>query len=143
MLDTEKEACLILGEVAATLSLAYNLVKKERSKQLLPTLQNELLAVRSEIETSAHEFDLARLSSLMAESNIGTENSKSATKLASNVGSAALRLACAFVRHASLKVGSANPWGVNKLALDGLIQLGDMLSALAAYEESSSKGEST
>lgn len=132
MLDTEKEACLILDEATAILSLAYNLAGKEKVKQTIPVVQNELLALKNEINTRDHSFDPARVSALVAD--IGAD-SKPAPKLAINQGSAALDLAAARVRHAAGKVGLINPWGMNQLAFDNLNKLADVLYELARGEE--------
>jgi len=132
MLDTEKEACLILDEAVATLSLASNLVKKGKVKQTIPVVQNEILILKNEINTRDHSFDPMKVSALIAD--IGAD-SKPAPKLATNQGSAALDLAAARVRHAAGKVGLINPWGVNQLAFDNLNKLADVLYELARGEE--------
>ncbi len=94
MQDTEKEACLILEEAAATLSLAHNLVKKEKVKQMIPAVQNELIALRDVINTNTPCFDPVRVSELLSKIDIRTDSPQPLTRLAANVGSAALDLAC-------------------------------------------------
>ena len=134
MLDTEKEACLMLDEATATLSLAYNLVKKEKVKQVVPAVQNELVALRDIISASASSFDPIRVNALVTE-NVKADSPKHPTKLTLNLGSAALDLACAKVRHAIVKAGSLNPWGIVTVAMDNLNKLADVLNALARDEE--------
>jgi cob(I)alamin adenosyltransferase len=138
MLDTEKEASSILDEAAATLSLAYNLVKKGKVKEIIPALQKELLALRNEINTSAHAFDPAGVNALVTQVDMHADSLKSPIRLATTLGSATLDLACAKIRHATFKVSLANPWGMNKLAFDNLNKLADVLCALARDEERSS-----
>ena len=136
MQDTEKEACLILEEAAATLSLAYNLVKKEKVKQMIPAVQNELLALRNEINTNAHCFDPVTVSELVTKIDIKRDSPQPFTRLAANLGSAALELAYANVRHAAGKIiQSSHPWALNKIAFDSLNKLANVLYALARDEE--------
>lgn len=136
MQDTEKEACLILEEAAAALSLAYNLVKKEKVKQMIPAVQNELSALRNEINTNAHGFDPVRVSELVSKIDIKRDGPQPLTRLAANPGSAALQLACANVRHAAGKIHSSHPWALNEIAFDSLNKLADVLYALARDEGS-------
>ena len=138
MQDTEKEACLILEEAAATLSLAHNLVKKEKVKQMIPAVQNELIALRDVINTNTPCFDPVRVSELLSKIDIRTDSPQPLTRLAANVGSAALDLACANVRHAAGKIHLSHPWSVKKeFAFDSLNKLADVLYALARDEERS------
>ena len=135
MLNTEKEACWILDEAAATLSLAYNLVEKRKIKEIILTLQNELLALQDEIKSGVHSFDPATLDALVTRFDVDTNSVKSSGKLPAKLGTAALHLAQAKVRHAAAKVGLSNPWGINKLAFDNLNKLAGVLYALAGDEE--------
>lgn len=136
MRDTEKEACLILEEAAAALSLAYNLVKKEKVKQMIPAVQNELSALRNEINTNAHGFDPVRVSELVSKIDIKRDSRQPFTRLAPNPGSAALQLACANVRHAVGKLDSSHPWVLKEIAFDSLNKLAGVLYALARDEGS-------
>jgi len=135
MLDTEKEACLILDEASATLSLAYYLVKRERVKRVVPAVQNELISLRDVIGSiRTYSFDPTKVDALVTE-NVGAGSSQPSTKLSLNLGSAALDLACAKVNHAVVKLGLRNPWGMDTIAPDNLNKLTGVLYALAREED--------
>ncbi len=135
MLNHEKEACSILDVAAAALSLAYNMISTNRVKHMIPKLYNEMVALRNEIDTHSGGYEAARLKAIMDKITIYKENSSSTQKLATNRGSAALDLACAYVKHAALLV-SSDPQGANKLTLDYLGWLADTIHTLAREEES-------
>lgn len=133
MVTREKEADLILEEATAAVSLAYNLVHKQKVKQIIEAVHNELLLVRDEIITSAYSLDPMRVNRLVSE--IKPPSGCPCIKLATTVGSAALDLACSRVRYAALQIGSHSSWCINQFALDGLNKLADVLYALARDEE--------
>lgn len=133
MVTREKKTGLILEEANAAVSLAYNSVKKQKVKQIIEAVHNELLLVRDEIITNAHGLDPLRVNRLVSE--IKPPAGCPCTKLATTVGSAALDLACSRVRYAALQVDSHPAWSINQFALDSLNKLADVLYALARDEE--------
>jgi len=149
--DLRCEAYGTIDEAVSSLGIARNLVAKDRVKDIIFRVQRELFAVNTELATKPEDYERLTLSftpvtdkmakgleDLIDELEAEMEMPKSFVVPGSkNLGAAWLDLSRAIVRRAERRVVELKEKSElkNEAILKYLNRLGDLLFALARFEE--------
>jgi cob(I)alamin adenosyltransferase len=142
------EAYGTIDEAVSALGLARNLVRKEKVKEIIFKIQQELFTVAAELATEEYDKFLSHfkpvteemvngLEKIINEVEAEIEMPKAFIIPGSSPGTAALDLARAIVRRAERRTITLKEKGKlrNEILLQYLNRLADLLFALARYEE--------
>ena len=148
--DLRCEAYGTIDEAISSLGVARNLVKQDKSREIIPKVQKELFTVNAELATKPEDYErlVARcqpvtdrmadeLEELIDEIEAEVDIPEAFVVPGSNLASAALDMSRAIVRRAERRVVTLKDKGEvkNDAILQYLNRLADLLFILARYEE--------
>lgn len=148
--DPRCEACGTIDEAVSALGLARALSQKERTRDILHRLQEELFIVGAELATTADDYDkltvrhqvvteemVNRLEGLMGDFEAEMEMPKKFIIPGASPSSAALDLARTIIRRAERRAVELKTNGMvpNEMVVHYLNRLSDLAFTVARYEE--------